>query len=258
MTMMTVLALAAATVPEGAFFIPVEGWPEPSGDLYLVLAESRAASSVALCDSREPGAATATGWVEYPGLLNSAKSQVCFDPSDGTLTVWSQYPFTADYEVATFALREGELLLLDWESRDYYLEALEEMSAAHVEGDPERVLERAWEVMYPGSNPYPREMCVILLDAGLSLAESASDSGASPEEAIERMEDFEDACMNLSGAGLHEIGGMASPPLDPREDSTMLSEHAASLERYAALLEEAGELERAAAARETVRELTGG
>lgn len=179
-----------------------------------------------------------TEYVVFPGFLNPAKSQAVFDPETGMLTVYSQNPFTANYYVARFTVEPG-FTLISGEGRDAYEEALYDMATALEARDYSEVLRRAWEIMYPGFNTCPAEMCTVLLAAGAAMADREIEAGRSPEEAVELLEDFYDAGYNLSGDLPHNCALNGYPGKSP----VSRQEYRAALDRLAEMLDAAGETE---------------
>jgi hypothetical protein len=239
---MILLQAVAVLYLSGPPDIEVAGYPSEN-PVYVVWRDFQSAgTSVALYADGDT-----TGYVFFPGLLNPAKSSAVFDPGTGVLTVYSQYPSTANYYLARFAV-EPDFALISGEGHDAYIEALADMADALESGDYSGVLFRAWEVMYPASNTCPAEMCTVLLAAGTAMADREMAAGRPPEEAVELLEDFYDAGFNLSGGLLHDCALNGYPGASP----VTREEYASSLDRLAEIMEAAGEAETAARIREAV------
>lgn len=210
--------------------LPVDGFPPEEGPVDLVILEFTTVTQIALSSGSE----LISGYAGFPGILNTAKSSATYDPDSGVLTVYSQYPFTANYYTAEYSVGDDfELGLLSGTYHDYYGEALQAMVQLYRDDDFDGVLEEAWSVFYPGSNPLGREMCVVLLVSGVSGVKARTNAGMPPENAFEWLEDVYDAGFNLSGEPLHQVALTGYP-----EDlSVTRDEYVAALEELAGLLD---------------------
>ncbi len=196
-----ILLLCTLTAIDFTAVLPVDGFPPEEGPIDLVVLEFSAATTIALSKDSE----LISGYAEFPGIFNFAKASATYDPDSGILTVYSQYPFTANYYTAEYSVGgDYELRLMSGVYHDYYDEALQQMCLLHRNHDYDGVLEKAWSVFYPGSNPLGREMCVVLLVSGVSGVRTRMNAGVPPEDAMEWLEDVYDAGFNLSGEPLHQ------------------------------------------------------
>lgn len=208
----------------------VDGFPNGEGPVCLVKLESQAATQIAL--SR--GSELLSGYSEFPGMLNIAKASATYDPLTRILSVYSQYPFSGNYYTAEYSVGENyDLILLNGLYHDYYAEALQQMCLLYRNNDYDAVLQEAWSVFYPGSNPLGREMCVVLLVSGVSGVRALTDAGMPPETAMEWLEDVYDAGFNQSGELLHLVALTGYPedlPITRDEYMTALGELALLLD----------------------------
>ncbi len=87
--------------------IPVEVMDYPYSDnpVYLVYEETESGFMISLSSDFEGNIFPMMEYVEYPGMLNPAKAAASFDEENRILSVYSQYPFSANYVLATHALR---------------------------------------------------------------------------------------------------------------------------------------------------------
>ncbi len=199
---MVTLFLCMLMAVDYSAMLPVEGFPPGDGPVQLVILEFTAATEIALARGSE----LISGYAGFPGILNSAKASATYDPATGVLSVYSQYPFTGNYYTAEYSVGgDYELRLMSGDYHDYYDEALQQMCLLHRNNDHDGVLEKAWSVFYPGSNPLGREMCVVLLVSGVSGVRTRINAGVPPEDAMEWLEDVYDAGFNLSGELLHQV-----------------------------------------------------
>lgn len=240
------LFLALQECPDA---VEVRGFPVGQDPVFLVFLDFQStAPLVALCGN----SGLITGYAVFPGILNPPKTDASFDPETGILTVMSQYPFTANYFRADYLIAEGDsLLLVSCEHHDRYQELLDTMLYDLAEGDNRGVLETAWSVFYPGSNPLSRSMCVVLLVSGVSEAKALIDAGATTEEAVEWLEDVFDAGFNLAGEPLLQEVRRGFPEGLPFSLETFL----ASLEDLAELLDSSGNSGTAIEIREVIGDL---
>lgn len=243
-----ILLLCMLAVVDCSAMLPVEGFPPEEGPVDLVVFEFSAATSIALSKD----SVLVSGYAEFPGIFNIAKSSATYDPDSGVLTVYSQYPFTANYFVAEYSVGSGfELGLIGGTYHDYYGEALQRMVLLYRNDDQDGVLEEAWSVFYPGSNPLGREMCIVLLVAGVSGVRARISGGMAAEDALELLEDFYDAGFNLSGEPLHNAA------LNGYPDGLSITrdEYAAALGELAVLLDSVDCPGEAAGVREAIEAL---
>jgi hypothetical protein len=225
--------------------LPVEGFPPGDGPVDLVVLESATVTEIALARGSE----LISGSAEFPGMLNIAKASATYDPGSGILTVYSQYPFTANYYSAEYSVGDDyELGLISGTYHDCYGAALEHMVLLYRNQDYDGVLEEAWSVFYPGSNPLGREMCVVLLVAGISGVRTRTNAGIPPEEAMEWLEDVYDAGYNLSGELLHQV----ALPGYPEGLSITRDEYIAALGELATILDSVDCPDKAAEVREAI------
>lgn len=228
--------------------LPVEGFPPEEGPVDLVVLEFTAATEIALLKDSE----IISGYAEFPGIFNIAKSSATYDPDSGVLTVYSQYPFTGNYYTAEYSVGDDfELGLISGTYHDYYGEALQRMVLLYGNDDYDGVLEEAWSVFYPGSNPLGREMCVVLLVAGVSGVRARTNAGMPPEDALEWLEDIYDAGFNLSGEPLHQVALSGYPG----ELSITRDEYVAALGELATLLDSVDCPDEAAEVREAIESM---
>lgn len=228
--------------------LPVEGFPPEVGSIDLVVLEFQAMTQIALARGSE----LLSGYAEFPGMFNIAKSHASYDAESGVLTVYSQYPFTGNYYTAGYTVGEDyELELVDGVYHDYYNEALQRMVGLYRSNDCEGVLAEAWSVFYPGSNPLGREMSVVLLVSGVTGTRALVSGGMPPAEALEWLEDFYDAGFNLSGEPLHQVA-LEGYPVDL---SITSDEYMGALGELALLLDSADCPDMAAEVREAIETL---
>jgi len=245
---MMILLLCILMVVDYSVMLPVEGFPPEEGSVDLVVLEFTTVTSIAL----SKGSELISGYAEFPGILNIAKASATYDPDSGVLTVYSQYPFTANYYTAEYSVGEDfELGLISGTYHDYYDEALQRMVQLYRNDDHDGVLEEAWSVFYPGSNPLGREMCVVLLVSGVSGVRARTNAGMSPEDAMEWLEDIYDAGFNLSGEPLHQVA------LNGYPDGLSITrdEYVAALGELATLLDSVDCPDEAAGIREAVESM---
>ena len=225
--------------------LPVEGFPSGEGPVDLVVLEFPTVTEIALARGPE----LISGYAAFPGFFNIAKSSATYDADSGVLTVYSQYPFTANYYTAEYSVNNDfELGLLSGTCQDYYGEALEQMVLLHRPHDYEGVLVAAWSIFYPGSNPLGREMCVVLLVSGVSAVKTRMNTGMPPGIALEWLEDAYDAGINLSGEPLHLVAHAGYP----EGLSITRDEYVAALDELATLLDSVDCPDEAAEVREAI------
>jgi hypothetical protein len=243
-----ILLLCMLMVVDYSAMLPVEGFPPEEGPVDLVVLEFSSATMIALASGSE----LISGYAEFPGIFNIAKASATYDPDSAVLTVYSQYPFTGNYYTAEYNVGgDFELVLVNGVYHDYYGEALERMVQLYRNDDFDGVLEEAWSVFYPGSNPLGREMCVVLLVAGISGVKARTNAGMPPEDAMEWLEDIYDAGFNLSGELLHQVALSGYP-----EGLSITSdEYIAALGELAALLDSVDCPDRAAEVRDAIESM---
>lgn len=242
---MVTLFLCMLMAVDYSAILPVEGFPSGDGPVDLVILEFQAATQIALFSGGE----LLSGYAEFPGMLNTAKASATYDPATGVLSVYSQYPFTGNYYTAEYSVSEDmELGLISGTYHDYYGEALEQMVLLYRNQDYDGVLEEAWSVFYPGSNPLGREMCAVLLVSGVSGVRTRMNDGLPPETAIEWLEDVYDAGFNLSGESLHR----AALSGYPEGLSITRDEYLAALGELATILDSVDCPDKAAEVREGI------
>lgn len=251
---MTLLMLALALT---AYGIPIEvnGWSYSDDPVYLVFIEMADSTSIAISSSPEELEYTITNYVDFPGMFNPPKVYASYEEETRGLSVYSQYPYSANYFLATYRFEDdGYLALLDCGGHDAYLRDLEEMRERYSDGDSEGVLDAAWSVMYPGGNPYGREMCLVLLQTGLAEAEVRIAAGADPSEALEWIDEADNAAWNLAGVPIFQA--VLAPAEYPEDASIPMEEYVSLLEEYAGLLDLAGSYDRSEAVRTVAAGLT--
>jgi hypothetical protein len=240
-----------------AYAVPVEAEGDPFGEdpVFVLNIESEAGSSIALGhDPEDPGSAI-TGWALFPDLYNPAKASATYNADEALLSVYSQYPYSANYVLAAYRIEDdGSLVLLEGGSHDAYLERLEAMEAALSAADNTGVVDEAWSVMYPGGNGYPMEMSILLLQAGMAEARTLLDAGETPETAMSWMAGVDEAAMNLSNEYIHDV--IPDRGSYPSEALISVDEYAALLLDYAELLDQADDPARAYEVREASVRLT--
>jgi hypothetical protein len=255
-------------VTEGDSTVSLQ-WDQPAaagsladGSFYLLYDQADTADMVAFGFGLGGEVVALGEFVPYPDMFNKAKAHAVLDLQTGELSVYSQYPFTANYFLATYRVGDnGSLQLLAADGHDYYLEALQDMRAVADSADLEGVVLRAWSVMYPHANPYDEEMCVVLLRAGMDKIEALVRSGAPPEEALEWLEDLYDVADNLLvSTPTGTKGTLHRAIVDPRDYPEMadvgLEEYTEMLRSLADLLEETENEEMAEEVRAVVHSLT--
>jgi hypothetical protein len=242
--MLLCLGLTAYAVP-----VEIEGDPFGEDPVFVMSIESETGFSIALGHDPEDMGNAITGWASFPDLYNPAKAFASYDADEALLSVYSQYPFSANYVLATYRIEDdGSLVLLEGSSHDAYLESLEAMEAALSEGDNAGVLDGAWSVMYPGGNGYPVEMSILLLQSGMAEARALLDAGETPETALRWISGADEAAMNLSSVSMHEV--VPDRASYPAEALLSVDGYAAMLLEYADLLDLAGNPDRAGEVRE--------
>ncbi|MBD3368978.1 hypothetical protein GF402_01290 [Candidatus Fermentibacteria bacterium] len=168
--------------------------------------------------------------------------------------MYSQYPATANHYLGVYQVdANGSLCLLRAAVHDYYFEALEDMRAAADSGDIRAIAERAWSLIYPHANPYAKEMCVVLLKAGLEHVEPLVASGVPPEEALEWFEDLYDIPYDLTNGPLHRA--IVDPEDYPELVDVDLPEYVRMLSSLAQLFEDAGNEEMSTEVRDVLESL---
>ncbi|MBD3277351.1 MAG: hypothetical protein GF388_03540 [Candidatus Aegiribacteria sp.] len=238
---------------------PVEVYDYPFSDetVYLTYREGGDAYEVSLSMSPDSGASAITNFAEFPGMLNPTKTYAGFVEGTDSLEVFSQYPFSANYFKAVYSYTEEEgLILLEAGDHDYYKDALQRMIENAEEGSFEDVLQAGWDILYPGANPYAREMCVLLLSEGIAQVEEALQAGQPLETALEPMEEADELAYNLIGDSLHNV--ILSAENYPNNLETTIDQYRSLLEEYAELLEENGEEVRAREVLEVISALSEG
>lgn len=238
--------------------IPIEVMDYPYSDdtVYLVYEETESGHRISLSSDYEGTISPMTEYVEYPGLFNPAKAAVTFDEETRVLSVYSQYPFSANYYLATYRFGDdGYLSLLESGGHDYYFDALEQIELNVDCLDLEEALNTAWSVMYPHANPYSQEMCILLLKAGLQHSDSLITAGEPPEVAIECFEEINDVARNLSSNQVY----MAVQNLEyyPEWFFIQPEDYFKLLDEYADLLEKTGDSQEAENVRLVRMELAG-
>ena len=217
----------------------VYDYPFSDETVYLTYRDTGDAFEVSLSMSPDSGAAAITNFAEFPGTLNPAKTYASYDEETGTLSVSSQYPFSANYFKAIYSYTEGEdLTLLEAGDHDYYKDVLQRMTQSAEEGSFDGVLQEGWEILYPGANPYAREMCILLLSQGMAQVNAALQSGEPIATAIEPMEEADGLAYNLIGEDLHRA--VLSPEEYPEDTGISIERYSALLAEYADLLEADG------------------
>ena len=172
----------------------------------------------------------------FPGWLNPVKASAWIDIETGSLTVYSQYTYTADYYRADYLISDaGRLQLLDSGFHDYYLERLNTIGAALKTGDNLGAMGEGWGVMYPHQNPYSGRMCLFIGIAALSEARIRLDEGQSPEKALLLIEEAYEIAYNLTGEPLHIV----VRSLIPKGAVIGMDRHTVFLADLADLMEEA-------------------
>lgn len=226
----------------------VEGFTLGEEPVDLVILEFQAATQIALSSGGE----LLSGYAEFPGILNIAKASAIYDPATGVMSVYSQYPFTANYYTAEYSVTEDfQIGLISGTYHDYYGEALEQMVLLYRDQDYDGVLDEAWAVFYPGSNPLGREMCVVLLVAGVSGVRDRINGGMPPEEAMEWLEEVYDAGFNQSDELLHQVALSGYP----EGLSITRDEYLTALVELAAILDSVDCPDKAAEVREAIETL---
>jgi|GEM_PF-2434258 len=247
--LMILLVLSGYYMP-----IQVENYPDNEGPVYLAYIENADGFQVYISLSPDSAAAPITNSAPFPGLLNPAKTYAGFEEETNILSVYSQYPFSANYYLATYEFSDdGELLLLDASGHDYYLEALERMRVCSRAGDFEGMLDEGWSVMYPGGNYYGREMCILLLGGALDQVNLLVDSGVPLETAMECLSDASSLARNLTNDQLHL--SILSPGNYPDDVEMSFGEYLEMLSDYADLLEDSGQVELAEDVRRVIADL---
>ncbi len=230
-----VLALTAYSVT-----IEVQDFPCTDNPVYLTYMETMDGWEIALALAPDSAASPISNYAGFPGSFNSAKAYAEFDEDTSILSVYSVYPFSADYFLATYRLEEtGNLTLLDAADHDYYLESLNDIRSAVDSGNINSVIDAAWSVMYPGANPFAKEMCILLLKAGLDHADALINEGESIQSATRCFDDIRDVTLNLSNDELHRI--ILSAGSYPDDFNIDLEEYIGMLYSYSKLLEESGD-----------------
>ncbi len=238
--------------------IPIEVMDYSYSDdtVYLVYEETESGHRISLSSDYEGAIPPMTDFVEYPGWFNPAKAAATFDEKTRVLSVYSQYPHSANYYLATYRFGDdGYLSLLEAGDHDYYFEALERIELNIDCLDLEGALNSAWSVMYPQANQYSREMCILLLKAGLQHARAMIEAGESAVDAIECFEEINDIAWNLSSNFVY----LSVQALEnyPEEMSVSSEDYLMMLDEYADLLEKAGDSEEAENVRHVRMELAG-
>ncbi len=238
--------------------IPIEimDFPYSDSTVYLVYEETESGHRISLSSDYEEANPPITDFVDYPGMFNPPKAAATFDEEHRILSVFSQYPFSANYYLVTYKLDDdGRLSLLEAGDHDYYFETLEGMRLSLDCNNTDEVLNSAWSVMYPQANPYSQEMCILLLKAGLQHAGAMIEAGESTSDAIECFEEINNVTWNLSGNQVHMV--VQRFEYYPECFSIQPEDYLAMLDEYADLLEEAGNSEEADSVRLVRMELAG-
>ena len=134
------------------------------------------------------------GPVEFGGWYNPAKGWWSYSDSTGMVTFYSQYPFRATYDAASYRVNEGiPWLMLDstW-SGDPSVEAMQRIDSLLPEG---RIVEAAAElaeVFYPHNYFVPPELSVRFLEAAHAEALDRWRTGDA-EDALEAFDAAEEA-----------------------------------------------------------------
>jgi len=247
--LMILLALSGYYMP-----IQVENYPVDEGPVYLAYIENADGFQVYLSMSPDSAAEAITSTAPFPGMLNPAKTYADFEGETRILSVYSQYPFSANYYLATYELGdEGQLTLIEAEGHDYYMEALERMRVCSRAGDFEGMLDEGWSVMYPGGNYYGGEMCILLLEGALLQTDLLVDSGVPLETAMECLTDANSLARNLTNDQLHL--SILSPDDYPDDVEMSFEEYLEMLLNYAGLLEDSGQIELAEDVRRVIAAL---
>lgn len=235
---------------------PVEVYDYPYSDdnVYLTYRECGDAYEISLSMSPDSAAEAITNFAEFPGMLNPTKTYASFHEENGTLEVYSQYPFSANYFKAVYRYsEEGNLVLLEADDHDYYNERLQRMIESAREGSFDDLLQDGQEILYPGANPYAREMCILLLSEGLAQVNSDLDSGESIETGVETIMEVNELAYNLTGDQLHNA--VLSPEEYPLDAWVGLEEYKSLLAEYAEYLDGAGRNELASEVRSVLSTL---
>jgi len=234
--------------------IQVRDYPYSDDPVYLIWQEDESGFQINLAYEFEGELNPLTEFVEFPGMFNSAKADAHFEEETRTLYVYSQYPFSANYYLATYRLGEdGLLCLLEAGDHNYYYDVLERVELNVDNHDMDEACYEAGSIMYPGNNPYSREMCALLLKAGLQHADSLAGTGVPPDSAVYCFEEINSIAYNLAGVPVHR----AVPDRDifQEEFTITMEEYLLMLEHYADLLESAGNLDIAEDVRSVREEL---
>ena len=237
--------------------IPIEVMDYPFSDdpVYLVYEESESGYRISLGTDFEGQIDPMTDYVDYPGLFNPTKAAAVFDVETRIISVYSQYPYSANYYLATYRFDDdGRLSPLESGGHDYYFETLENIEQSIDRLDFDEVLNSTWSVMYPHANPYSREMCILLLKAGLGHAQAMIEAGESVSNAIECFDEINDVAWNLSGNPVH----LSVQTLEnyPEELSVSSEEYLEMLDEYADRIEQSGNSEEAENIRQVRMELS--
>jgi len=249
--LMTVLTLTGYPVT-----IEVQDYPFTDNPVYLTYMETVDGWEIALAPAPDSAASPMSNYAEFPGSFNSAKAYAEFDEDTNILSVYSVYPFSADYFLATYRLGEaGNLTLIEASGHDYYMESLNDIRSAVDSGDISSVLDAAWSVMYPGANPYAREMCILLLKAGLDRAAALINEGESIRRSMQCFDDIRNVARNLSNEELHRV--ILTPDNYPDDCDVDLEEYTGMLYSYSKLLEKSGDSDTSNDVLRVIRDLEG-
>ena len=234
--------------------IQVRDYPYSDDPVYLIWQEDESGFQINLAYEFEGELNPLTEFVEFPGRFNSAKADAHFEEETRTLYVYSQYPFSANYYLATYRLGEdGLLYLLEAGDHNYYYDVLERVELNVDNHDLDKVFFETGSLMYPGNNPYSREMCALLLKGGLQYVDSLTGMGVLPDSAIYCFEEINSIASNLAGVPVHRA--VLDSEIFREEFSISREEYLLMLEHYADLLDSAGYPDRAEDVRCILEEL---
>ncbi len=233
----------------GPYPTPVPGYP---GDVevYLVWNEVDSGYVIALAIEEGGEAVLITEAAAFPGMFNTAKSFADYDYDRCILSVTSQFPFSANYYLAAYSLTDDDdLILLEGEAHDYYLERFDEIREHLEEDDLEAALENARTIMYPQRNYYGVEMCLLLLGRVHDQVCSDLAEGILPETAMKLFEEYVVISNHLLIAYYRNdenfytnfFAMVPSREDYPEEADLTLDEYCRILLSYADMLEETGD-----------------
>jgi len=234
--MLLIILLAYVIEP---YPVIVQDYPGDDA-VYLVWEEVEDGHDIALVRDMGDEPVLMTGFTAYPGMFNSAKVFAAYDADNCILSVYSQYPFSANYYLATYSHSfETGLVLLEGEAHDYYMERFDDIREHVGEDSLDAALQSGWEIMYPFANPYGLEMCLILLSAVHEQSIVDLEAGVPLETVLEVYDDLSSLSYQLTDQSFQ---AMIALPADYPEDADItLEEYCLILMSYADLLEEAGD-----------------